>query len=79
MLELGRGRSNLVYNSDEYIDASTRFHTWMADNLFVIGTVGMSPMMFIYRPNIGNIPEIPGLWIEDSSNLYYYAPQFFYK
>ena len=79
MLTLARKRINLVYNSEEYFDASTRFHQWMADNLYTIGTVGMSPMVFIARPNIGNTPDVPYPWFEESLNLNHFAAQFFYK
>ena len=79
MLELGRGRINMVYNSEEYYDASTRFLQWISDNLFTIGTVGMSPMVFIARPNIGNVPDLPHPWFEEALNLNYFAAQFFYK
>ena len=79
MLDLARGRLNMVYNSEEYFDASTRFHQWMADNLFAIGTIGMSPMVFISRPNVGNIPTEPHPWFEETLNLNYFAAQFFYK
>ena len=79
MLTLARNRVNLVYNSEEYFDASTRFHQWMADNLFTIGTVGMSPMVFISRPDVGNTPDLPHPWFEETLNLNYFAAQFFYK
>ena len=79
MLTLARNRINLVYNSEEYFDASTGYHQWMADNLFTISTVGMSPMVFISRPNVGNTPDLPHPWFEEALNLNYFAAQFFYK
>ena len=79
MIAMGRNRINLVYNSDEYFDASTEYLSWLSDNLFTIGTVGMSPMVFIARPNIGNTPEVPHPWFEETLNLNYFAAQFFYK
>ena len=79
MITMGRNRINLVYNSDEYLDASTRYLQWLSDNLFTIGTVGMSPMVFIARPNVGNTPEVPHPWFEETLNLNYFAAQFFYK
>ena len=79
MLTMGRNRINLVYNSDEYFDASTQYLGWLSDNLYTIGTVGMSPMVFIARPNVGNTPDAPHPWFEEALNLNYFAAQFFYK
>ena len=79
MVTMGRNRINLVYNSEEYLDASSQYLQWLSDNLFTIGTVGMSPMVFIARPNVGNTPEVPHPWFEETLNLNYFAAQFFYK
>ena len=79
LLQLGRNRIDIPYNSDEYFAASTEFYSTMAEKLYSIGTVGMSPVVFISRPNVGNIPDVPAPWFEEALNLNYYAAQFFYR
>lgn len=56
LLDTSEKRIESAYDSQEYLESSIRFYQTMADHLFVIGTVGLSPIILISRPNIGNLP-----------------------
>ena len=78
-LSWGPKKQTLVYGSPQYREfMSTVFQT-MADEVYLIGTVGMTPVLFISRPNIANIPDEMPPWFEESMNFNYYAAQWYFK
>jgi peptide/nickel transport system substrate-binding protein len=48
---------NVPYMSPEYADIGTKIFDFHAENLYVIGTVGAAPYIYIAKKNIGNIPK----------------------
>ena len=71
--------SNVPYQSAEYRAAGERLWDWHAENMFIIGTVGLAPTLFIAKNNIGNIPTEYPPYFEVNLNFNKYAPQWFFK
>ena len=67
------------YGSSEYLELAEKIFDFQAENLFIIGLVGLKPAPFVARKNIGNIPTkfILGQWGPPTLN--YYSDQFFYR
>ena len=76
--ELTLRKPRTVYQSEEYMEVSTRIYDiW--NNLYIIGTVGMQPYIYIAKEDLGNIPEeVPyiGVWW---GNLLNESHQLFWK
>ena len=47
--------------------------------MFIIGTVGLAPTLFIAKNNVGNIPTEYPPYFEVNLNFNKYAPQWFLK
>lgn len=72
-------QKDTVYGSKEYMELSQKILDFHADKLYLIGTVGMAPTIFIAKNNVGNIPKKyppDGVY---QGNLSYYSRQFFLK
>ena len=52
---------------------------WHAASMFIIGTVGLAPTLFIAKNNVGNIPTEYPPDFEVNLNFNKYAPQWFLK
>jgi peptide/nickel transport system substrate-binding protein len=65
--------------SDEYTRLSQRIYDLHAENLYMIGTVGLAPTIFIAKETIGNIPDQYPPWACCSVVLNYYANQLYFK
>lgn len=77
--EWARLRSRTELGSEEYTELSQKIFDFHAENVFMIGIVGMSPHPYIAKKNIGNIPHHgPGIggW---SGDLNYFASLLFFK
>ena len=73
------GREQLDIGSPEHLELSRKIYDYHADNLFMIGTVGLAPTLYIAKNSIGNVPSVyppPRSW---SGDLTYYAEQLFFK
>ena len=73
------GFSNLPYQSPEYRAAGQRLWDWHAENMFIIGTIGLAPTLFIAKDNIGNIPTEYPPYFEVNLNFNKYSPQWFFR
>ena len=63
------GRERLDIGSPEYLELSRKIYAFHADNLYMIGTVGMAPTLYIAKNSIGNVPTEyppPRSWAGDS-------------
>ena len=58
---------------------SRKIHDFAAANLFVIGTVGMRPYLFIAKNDIGNIPTSVPLGGDSAPHRYNDAQQLYWK
>lgn len=76
---LGDQKPSILFGSPEFRAHMRTMYEVTADEVFSIGTVGMSPILFLSRPNIGNIPDQTAPWFEESLNFNYYAAQWFYR
>ena len=73
------GRERLDIGSPEYLELSRKVYAFHADNLYMIGTVGMAPTLYIAKNNIGNVPTEyppPRSWAGDLTS---YADQLFFR
>ena len=73
------GRERLDIGSPEYLELSRKIYAFHADNLYMIGTVGMAPTLYIAKNSIGNVPTEyppPRSWAGDLTS---YADQLFFK
>ena len=65
--------------SPEYLELSRKIYAFHADNLYMIGTVGMAPTLYIAKNSIGNVPTEyppPRSWAGDLTS---YADQLFFR
>ncbi len=74
-------RTRTEFKSEEYMDLSEKFFDWHAENVVIIGTVGMVPLVYIAKNNVGNVPTKYGKggeyhWVGD---LNHYDEQLFFK
>ena len=53
LIPLQQQSLEVAYGSEEYAEAYQACHGWLADKLFVIGTVGEVPQVYIAKNNIG--------------------------
>ena len=68
-----------VFGSEEYTRLGKQYYQFLSDNTYAIGTVGELPMVFLAKPNIGNLPtELPP-WIEWGGDLNHYSNQWFIR
>ncbi len=65
--------------SEEYMELSRKIYDFNAEQVFVIGTVGIVPIPYIAKNNIGNVPTVldPG-WM-NALALNYHGDQLFFK
>jgi len=79
LFQWGEERAQVEFRSPEYKKIMQKIFDWHAKNLVMIGTVGMIPVPYIAKNNIGNVPKAynpAGNWPGD---LNYYAEQLFFK
>jgi hypothetical protein len=79
LFQWGEDRVLVEFRSPEYIAAMQKVFDWHAENIVIIGTVGMVPVPYVAKNNIGNVPKAynpAGGWPGD---LNYYAEQLFFK
>ncbi len=69
-----------MFRSAEYDDLAEKIFDFYAENLFVIGTVGLLPTPYIAKKNIGNVPTkyLPGL-TDYAGDLNFFSHQLFFK
>jgi peptide/nickel transport system substrate-binding protein len=48
---------SVPYGSKEYVEIAEKIFDFQAENVFHIGTVGMAPLLYIAKNNVGNVPE----------------------
>ncbi len=72
-----RGQTEI--ESEEFWELTGKMLDWQAENLPIIGTVGMAPRIYIAKKNIGNVPT--AYWTGDSwmGDLSFAAIQLFFK
>nr|MQY59666.1 hypothetical protein [Clostridia bacterium] len=79
LFQWGEDRVLAEFRSPEYIEAMQKVFDWHAENVVIIGTVGMVPVPYVAKNNIGNVPKAynpAGGWPGD---LNYFAEQLFFK
>jgi peptide/nickel transport system substrate-binding protein len=79
LLDVREDLQRTVYGSPEYTRLATAYYQQLADETYAIGTVGQTPLVFISRPNIGNLPEQFPPWIEWGGDLNHYSNQWFFR
>ena len=67
------------FGSKEYIELCQKVYDFHAQNLFVIGVVGMAPHVYIAKKNIGNVPKEYGPGMSWPVALNVYANQLFFR
>jgi peptide/nickel transport system substrate-binding protein len=73
-------REQTRLGSKEYVDLSQKIFDFFAEEVYMIGTVGMLPRVFIANKNIGNIPEnYPPGKATYVGELNYYGQQLFFR
>ena len=79
LFQWGADRVLVDFRSPDYIEAMQKVFDWHAENVVIIGTVGMVPVVYVAKNNIGNVPKAynpGGMW---SGDLNYFAEQLFFK
>ncbi len=79
LLDIREELVRTVFGSEEYVFFAKAYYQEVSDNTYAIGTVGQLPLVFISRPNIGNLPtELPP-WIEWGGDLNHYSNQWYIR
>jgi len=67
------------FASKEYVELMQKIYDFQAEKLYVIGTVGMVPTLYIAKKEIGNIPKAFPVDQAFFGDLYNEAQQLFWK
>ncbi len=69
----------LQFGSPEYLNLMEKIYDFHAENLYVLGTVGLVPTIYIADQDLGNVPT--GFPFDKAffGDLYNDAQQLFYK
>jgi peptide/nickel transport system substrate-binding protein len=70
---------NTEFGSAEYVELAQKIYDLQAENLWVIGVVGMAPQPYITKNNIGNVPTAYTPGMEWPGSLAYFAEQLFFR
>jgi len=65
--------------SEEYFEISQKIYDWHAENVIIIGTVGMLPHLYIAKNNVGNAPQAYPMAMSWPASLGMIAYQLFFK
>ncbi len=68
-----------LFGSPEYTALATEMLQELSDGLYGIGTVAQTPIVFISRPNIGNLPTDLMPWLEGVLDLNHFSNTWYYK
>jgi len=79
LFEWGKLKQRTKFRSKEYMEISQKIFDTHAKNLFIIGVVGMAPVVYIAKNNIGNVPQAYGPGMSFIGDLNYYGEQLFFK
>ena len=72
-----RGKSEI--GSQKYMELSEKIYDFHAENLYLIGTVGMAPQVVIAKKNMGNVPEAFGIALDWWGGLNVFVDQLFWR
>ena len=61
------------------MELSEKVLDWHAENVLVIGTVGLAPTLYVANTKLGNIPPVYNGPAEWQACLFYDSQQLFYK
>ena len=79
LLDIREDLERTVFGSEDYVRLAKAYYQELADNTYAIGTVGELPLVFIARPNIGNLPQQLPPWIEWGGDLNHYSNQWYFR
>lgn len=72
--------SETVFGTEEYRELGEKLFDFFSENLYIIGTVGLLPQVYIANKNIGNVPkEFAPAQTDWPGDLGYEAHQLFFK
>jgi len=74
-----RLRQQVEFGSEKYMELSRKIHSFNAEKIFVIGTVGMAPVPYITKKNIGNVPKAFAPHMTWAGDLGRFGQQLFFK
>jgi len=77
--ELIARRNSAKLGSKEYRELSQKVFDFHAMKVYIIGSVGMVPTIYIAKNNVGNVPKGPLPGSEDALSLNHLANQLFFK
>ena len=77
--ELIAQRNSAKLGSKEYMELSQKVFDFHAMKVYIIGSVGMVPTVYIAKNNVGNVPRGPLPGSEDALSLNHLANQLFFK
>ncbi len=67
------------FGGQEYTFLADTYFQGLSDGTYSIGTVGQIPLIFVARPNIGNLVQTLPPWLEGALDLNHFAHQYYYK
>ena len=70
---------NMVAGSPEYLETVTELYDYHAEQLYLIGTVGLAPQIYIADNDLGNTPTGLLPWMTWVGELNYFNDQLYFK
>ena len=70
---------NMVAGSPEYIETVTKLYDYHAEQLYLIGTVGLAPQIYIANNDLANTPTGLLPWMTWVGELNYFNDQLYFK
>ena len=70
-------RADSEYGSAEYMELSQKMFDYLAEQVYLIGTVGMIPTCYIANKNIGNVPT-GYTYVAESADCFNYLSKFLF-
>jgi peptide/nickel transport system substrate-binding protein len=79
LLKAAEERNQYPVGSKGYLERSHKIYDFHAKNLYMIGTVGMAPLLYIAKNNVGNVPTASPPFMDGPLPLDYFGDQLFLK
>ena len=71
--------ANMLTGTPEYVEAVTKLYDYHAEQLYLIGTVGLAPQLYIAGTDLGNTPTGLLPWMTWNGELNYFNDQLYFK
>ena len=72
-------RAQTLFLSKEYTALSQKAYDIWAEQLWIVGTVGYAPIVYIAKNTLANVPKVNRKTAEYAGSLNFYGPLIYFK